>query len=30
LISTEKVKGVVLLRIDKVGDFEMWLNPDNT
>ena len=30
LISTEKVKGVVLLRIDKVGDFERWLNPDNT
>jgi hypothetical protein len=30
LISTEKVKGVVLLRIDKVGDYEMWLNPDNT
>jgi hypothetical protein len=30
IISTEKVKGVVLLRIDKVGDYEMWLNPDNT
>jgi len=30
LISTEKVKGIVLLRIDRVGDYEMWLNPDNT
>jgi hypothetical protein len=30
LISTKKVKGVVLLRIDKVGDYEMWLNPDKT
>ena len=30
LLSTEKVKEVVLLRIDKVGDYEMWLNPENT
>jgi hypothetical protein len=30
LISTEKVKGVVLLRIDKVGDNEQGLNLNST